>query len=174
MPPEAPIGSIVAFAGRVGGENVPANWLVCDGRLVSNVTFPRLFAVIGTSWGGDGTPNFCLPDLRGRFLRGVDRDQGGQPTAPPRDPDRDVRPAASTIDPTNPGNDGNNVGSSQDEDFHSHKHVGIAAVVGPPNTFNNKYNQVGTFAFDNSGTGESGGNETRPKNSYVWWIIRAS
>jgi len=46
---------------------IPTNWLVCDGRQVSRVTYAFLFAAIGNVWGsGDGTSTFNLPDLQGR------------------------------------------------------------------------------------------------------------
>ncbi len=69
MLPEVPAGTIVAY----GGPNVPSGWLLCDGspkdRLDARYT--ALFDAIGTRWGGDGAPNFNLPDLRGIFLRGA-------------------------------------------------------------------------------------------------------
>lgn len=57
-----PAGTITMFA----GSTAPAGWLICDGRSVSSVDYPELYAVIGTTYGGYGT-NFQLPDLRGRF-----------------------------------------------------------------------------------------------------------
>lgn len=45
----------------------PTGWLLCDGTLVSRVTYANLFAVIGESFGaGDGLTTFGLPDLRGK------------------------------------------------------------------------------------------------------------
>ncbi|WP_454050625.1 phage tail protein [Cellulomonas sp. Marseille-Q8402] len=45
---------------------VPLGWLACDGQLLRIVDHPTLFQVIGTTYGGDGTETFALPDLRGR------------------------------------------------------------------------------------------------------------
>ena len=42
---------------------VPIDWLVCDGRTLSIAAYPELFAVIGTTFGGDGSTNFALPNL---------------------------------------------------------------------------------------------------------------
>jgi microcystin-dependent protein len=56
------IGQIMMFAGNFA----PAGWAVCDGRLLQIVDYDALFRVIGTSYGGDGTVTFALPDLRGR------------------------------------------------------------------------------------------------------------
>lgn len=44
-------------------------WLVCNGALVSKNEYPRLFGVIGTTYGGD-EDNFNLPDLRDMYLKG--------------------------------------------------------------------------------------------------------
>ena len=50
--------------------NIPVGWLECDGRALSPTDYPRLFAVIGTAYGGDGVAAFNLPDLRGRVPLG--------------------------------------------------------------------------------------------------------
>lgn len=50
--------------------NIPVGWLECDGRALSPASYPRLFAVIGTAYGGDGVATFNLPDLRGRVPLG--------------------------------------------------------------------------------------------------------
>jgi microcystin-dependent protein len=42
-----------------------------DGRLMSIAQNSALFALIGTTYGGDGQNTFALPDLRGRFLLGA-------------------------------------------------------------------------------------------------------
>jgi microcystin-dependent protein len=58
-----PIGAIIDFA----GPQAPPGWLICDGRLISRVTYSQLFAVISTYWGaGDGTTTFALPPTPGR------------------------------------------------------------------------------------------------------------
>jgi microcystin-dependent protein len=44
----------------------PANFLPCDGRAIPISQYQALFALIGTTYGGDGSTNFNLPDLRGR------------------------------------------------------------------------------------------------------------
>ena len=64
-----PIGSIVPY----GSNDIPANWLLCDGRAVSRTTYANLFSVIGTNFGeGDGTTTFNLPNLKGRVPVGQD------------------------------------------------------------------------------------------------------
>ena len=56
------IGEIRIFAGNFE----PRNWAYCDGRLISISSNNELFAVLGTTYGGDGRTTFGLPDLRGR------------------------------------------------------------------------------------------------------------
>ena len=57
-----PVGSLTLFV----GSSAPAGWFLCQGQLVSVSSYPSLFNVIGTTYGGDGVTNFGLPDLRGR------------------------------------------------------------------------------------------------------------
>jgi microcystin-dependent protein len=40
---------------------------MCQGQTLAISQFQALFAIIGTSYGGDGMTNFKLPDLRGRM-----------------------------------------------------------------------------------------------------------
>lgn len=49
----------------------PHNWAFCDGRLLNVRDSPALFALIGTTYGGDGRNTFALPDLRGRIPIGA-------------------------------------------------------------------------------------------------------
>jgi microcystin-dependent protein len=52
--------------------NVPAGWLLCDGRAVERGQYVDLFDAIGTAYGaGDGSTTFNLPDLRGRVPLGA-------------------------------------------------------------------------------------------------------
>ena len=44
----------------------PAGWAFCNGSLLSIAQNDALFALIGTTYGGDGQSTFGLPDLRGR------------------------------------------------------------------------------------------------------------
>lgn len=56
------IGSIVLFCGNFA----PKGWATCDGQLLSIAQNSALFAILGTTFGGDGRTTFALPDLRGR------------------------------------------------------------------------------------------------------------
>lgn len=67
-----PIGAISPYAGSVA----PTNWLICDGRAISRVTYSDLFNAIGTTYGsGDGNTTFNLPNLKGRVITGLDTSQ---------------------------------------------------------------------------------------------------
>ncbi len=153
-----PAGAIVAF----GGATAPQGYLLCDGSPVSRTDFADLFTAIGNGWGeGDGSTTFNLPDLRGRFIRGVDAGAG-------RDPGADSR----TNDVTG-GSTGDLVGSMQRDAFGLHNHA---------LTYGNGVNvPVGFVALPNidnvSGTTTdsiqaTGGSETRPINAYVNFIIK--
>lgn len=56
------VGEIRIFAGNFA----PLGWTFCDGSLQSIAQNTTLFALIGTTYGGDGQQTFALPDLRGR------------------------------------------------------------------------------------------------------------
>jgi microcystin-dependent protein len=56
------VGEIRLFAGSYA----PARWALCQGQLLPVQTFETLFALLGTTYGGDGSTTFGLPDLRGR------------------------------------------------------------------------------------------------------------
>ena len=56
------LGSIMLFAGNFP----PVGYLRCDGSLQSIANNSALYALLGTTYGGDGVNTFGLPDLRGR------------------------------------------------------------------------------------------------------------
>ena len=60
---EAFVGEIKMFAGNFA----PKDWALCDGQMLSIQQYQMLFAILGTTYGGDGRTTFALPDLRGRF-----------------------------------------------------------------------------------------------------------
>lgn len=57
------VGEIRMFAGNFA----PVGWAFCQGQPLSISENPTLFALIGTTYGGDGRSTFALPDLQGRF-----------------------------------------------------------------------------------------------------------
>src|SRR3978361_2243002 len=56
------IGTIMMFAGNFA----PSGWAFCNGALLPIAQYTALFSILGTTYGGEGRPNFGLPDLRGR------------------------------------------------------------------------------------------------------------
>ena len=82
----APIGSIIPFAGDLKNNNEiskkmgSGKWLLCDGKKLKKSDYPELFAQIGNSWGG-ASDSLELPNLQGRFLRGVGGDASVNPEA---------------------------------------------------------------------------------------------
>ncbi|MDB5005397.1 MAG: Tail Collar domain protein [Mucilaginibacter sp.] len=164
---DCPIGAIVAFAGPK--DKIPTNWIYCNGALLDR-TLPQyaaLFNAIGDTWGGDGANKFALPGLQGLFLRGVSDDSGIDLEAGVRDKSRP--------DLNSSGNGGNAVGSKQPDQVASHNHA-----VNPAHNFMD--NSIGPNSVDGGGnvnygpmqitTANYGGSETRPKNAYVYYIIK--
>jgi microcystin-dependent protein len=178
-----PVGTTVAWAGDP--KLLPKDWRICDGRVLSKEKFPALFEAIGTAWGGDGEPNFSLPDLRGRFLRGVDDGAG-------RDPDTDKRQAGRQ------GGNSEGVGSVQEDSLQNHKHLdkghshtihnhgdylesqthtpanALLAYWPADETEDSQQGKADLGGAEKFGTKDliKKGEETRPKNAYVYWIIK--
>lgn len=170
-----PTGSVIAFAGTTA----PEGFLLCDGSELDVNDYKDLYNTIGNSYGTtDSGVKFNLPDLRGRFIRGVDSGAGN-------DPDAGSRIAAATG-----GNTGDNVGSLQDDMYKSHKHgirlshehggahdhYGLPQVDWTGPMYTHDENQPdGSYSY-RGGSGnplyKSGGNETRPRNISCNYIIK--
>jgi len=56
------VGEVRIFAGNFA----PAGWMLCEGQILPISEYETLFALVGTTYGGDGQSTFALPDLRGR------------------------------------------------------------------------------------------------------------
>lgn len=179
-----PPGSIMPFAGPKS--NIPEGWLYCDGKsYASTGMFGSLYKAIGYAWGSDGG-NFRVPDLRGYFLRGAS-------DGTTIDPDRAARTAKYSG-----GNTGDNVGTYQADIFGLHNHTGYTSTNGE-HTHNWTYpfssseggdgsvsilgddQNAGRWNFTVSYSGahnhsliinSTGGNETRPENATVIFIIK--
>jgi microcystin-dependent protein len=170
-----PIGMIVPFAGPTNHIPEREGWLLCDGRELSVNEYAPLFACLEYTWGkGDQADTFRIPDLRGRFLRGVDHTAASEI----RDPDREHRLPASAG-----GSAGNEVGSVQDDAFKQHRHLvhGSAWAIGNggPGTAQllrfhaAKSPDANAPEYDNDlPVLATGGLETRPKNANVNWLIK--
>ncbi|MBN8887409.1 MAG: phage tail protein [Rudaea sp.] len=56
------VGEIKMFAGNFA----PVNYAFCNGKLLPISEYEALYALLGTTYGGDGVTTFGLPDLQGR------------------------------------------------------------------------------------------------------------
>jgi microcystin-dependent protein len=56
------LAQITLFAGNF----FPRGWAFCDGNVLAIAQNQALFALLGTTYGGNGQTTFALPDLRGR------------------------------------------------------------------------------------------------------------
>lgn len=61
------MASIMLFAGTFA----PQQWMDCAGQTIQIQQNTALFSLIGTTYGGNGTSTFMLPDLRGRVAIGA-------------------------------------------------------------------------------------------------------
>lgn len=173
-----PAGSVTAWAGlpaerelptgqTLGG--IPSGWLLCDGSSVPTASYPELFSAIGYLYGGSEN-NFNLPDYRGYFLRGQAADSS-------QDPDIGGRSHVTGWAEEN----GLLEGSRQGYQTRSHNHEngsgnrllrGYANRVAATDTIFTSAVTVSVISGVDV-IAASGGNETRPKNQYVWYIIKA-
>jgi len=77
------LGEVMAFAGNF----VPSGWALANGQLLPINQNQALFALLGTTYGGNGVTTFALPDLRDRIvigahtLNGISTDIGLRPGA---------------------------------------------------------------------------------------------
>lgn len=149
-------------------------WLYCDGSAVSRSTYAALFHVIGEAFGeGDGSTTFNLPDLEGRFVRGVDNGAG-------RDPDAASRTAMATG-----GNTGDALGAVQADALQGHLHTvypfdgggsgtGKIRPQDSPSSANAAYAQdtIATLKTDGSNGTPRTSSETRPVNAGLRYYIK--
>ncbi|SHM89454.1 phage tail protein [Mucilaginibacter sp. OK098] len=55
------LGSISLFAGNFA----PRGWALCNGQLLPISQYAALFSILGTTYGGNGTTTFALPNFQG-------------------------------------------------------------------------------------------------------------
>jgi subtilisin family serine protease len=176
-----PAGTVVAFAGKA--DAIPNGWLLCDGQEVSRSEYRALFYAIRTAHGvGDGSTTFNLPDYRGYFLRGVDHGTG-------RDRDSASRTSRGQLSPNQVGsvqNDATRIPANlqvQQGGAHSHQYIYTKNHYHTGRRVD-QFEDGGDGLYEQTVTGETSGvvvhthkliggdKETRPKNSYVNWIIK--
>lgn len=147
-----PVGGILPWPTDVA----PANYLPCEGGYYSNTTYATLYAVLGTRYGA-GSGTFRVPDYRGYFLRGWSHTSG-------------VDPDASSRTNRGDGTSGDNVGTAQGSQNLAHTHT--TTLNHSPLSTGAAYCLAPTGTPYSYGSGSSGGNESRPVNKSVLWIIR--
>lgn len=156
-----PAGTISAY----GGGTAPAGWVLCNGAEVSRTgIYANLFAAIGIAYGdGNGANTFNVPDFRGMFLRGADSGSGNDPDVSGRTPN-----GGGTLDAP---------GSTQDDELENHNHGYSRSTINfvPAGTTTGNgilFHTVGPPPNYEALISSGGGNETRPKNVYVNYIIK--
>ena len=60
------VGQVLA----VGFNFAPSGWFLCNGQLLAIAEYQVLFTLIGTTYGGNGTTTFAVPNLNGRAIVG--------------------------------------------------------------------------------------------------------
>ncbi len=143
-----PPGTIVAYWSTA----IPAGWLLCDGSgIPAGVAYDKIRALIGGN----------VPDLRGVFLRGAGQNANGG-----------FRYS---------GDAERGVGSGQVDDFKSHAHTLDDYTYSERDGILGSAGREGSGATDRDNSPQSpyrhdtfatGGEETRPKNIAVNWIIK--
>ena len=172
-PVALPVGTVVAFAGNIASSptdtpsdyttNIEAlGWMLCDGRACEVSKYPELFAVLGYLYGGENG-QFNIPDYRGLFLRGIDGNTGRDPDASNRTPSK------------NGTKDG--VASLQEDALQIHQHsyqLVSETTGGTENKAAMLVEKATTFTAQPLDSEARTSKETRPKNVYVYYIIKYS
>jgi microcystin-dependent protein len=63
------------------GDYAPEGYMLCQGQTLSIQQYTALYSLIGNRYGGDGQTNFKLPNLCGKFVKGVGMDTQGTPVS---------------------------------------------------------------------------------------------
>ncbi len=164
-----PLGTIMAYSldAYVNRTSLESDgWWVCDGSRIKKSDCQSIFDQLVDIYGKADEDIAYLPDLRGMFLRGVH--QGGDESASNSivegskenryHPKHSIKPL-----------DYNSVGSLQNDTLKSHQHETNARSVGGPILGGgHPFSSLGPVA----NITPFGGTETRPKNAYVYWIIK--
>lgn len=192
-----PVGTINAFFGdQNDATNSGGRWLICDGKTIGDASsgayyagaaYSNLYIQLYRNATGDTDTaqardnwnahrQLPLPDMRGRFLRGYTTDTT-------LDPDRLAR-TNKMVEGLAPSLVVSTLGSVQDESFKSHNHAdgghnhsstgdGNAGTWGSTGTGVSPYHVLRIYTDNGyANIQPSGGNETRPKNMYVNYIIK--
>jgi len=136
---------------------VPEGWAKCDGQLLNITEHQALFNLIGTTYGGNGTTTFALPNLQGKTMIHNDAtyelgNAGGtventlsESQLPAHKHDVGSMAASHNLTGTVRGNE-----EDGDSDEHNGRNFGIIQINGPYDilTYNSSVNDT-LMAADN-------------------------
>jgi microcystin-dependent protein len=201
---DSPVGSIIAYAGRLSTPNVNPlkdqqdyptvaqetgltnnveafGWTVCDGKQLYVKDYPELYQALGTLYNQSSDPTdmddkdalFRVPDYRGYFLRGASGSSEN-------DPDQSEREYTNGSSVSGTSDD---VGSIQQDALQTHEHTysettATATNAGdvPGSTLTTEEQVLTGEPTNNivpaSNTVKTSDEETRPKNFYVYYLIK--
>lgn len=166
-----PVGSVVAFAGEFRQQGKSGDhqtnldlfpWLLCNGEAYAASEYPELFNVLGHRYGGSGD-SFNVPDYRGQFLRCVDE----SPTSASNDGRQGPKGSVSS----------NEVGSTQKHALEDHQHQYFKPLKKVVVSADKPSGLAASELIDETKWGPKrpsiSSKETRPTNTYVYYIIKA-
>lgn len=154
---DLPIGFIFSYPYHIPPSN---KYEICDGKQMNKTTYQQLYNVLKRSDGsfpyGENATTFNLPDLKGRFIRGVNTSNQGADTE-------------------------RQVGSIQNSSIGNHKHVLYTSNL--PSRYlcsasNCSDQQKSTFYLadqtpvETDAVNQLQGGETRPANMALFYIIK--
>ena len=168
---------------------IPTGYLECNGASLVRSAYAALFAVIGTRYGVGSSSNnttFNLPDLRGEFIRGVNTSSSGA------DPNRAIgsnqggqnESHLHSVSITTSNKSLTGTVSRVSETYAASGQATGVFSKGSSDTASLTPSRVdnspaGSFSMDAShdhtvsgNTGNQGGNETRPRNIAMMYIIK--
>ena len=166
-----PVGTIIAYGGDP--TYLDPGWMICNGDSISKSEFPLYDLRCGSIYGRSGNSVY-LPDLRGMFLRGVNAGRGDALA----DPD-----IAARLAPTHGALALDLVGSIETDAVGPHHHVMRVDYGNPDGQAGSGWvvNTRGAGRWDTQAGDVSAcsnpfplnnTSDTRPKNAYVYWIIK--
>ena len=178
-----PTGSVFCMAVAV----VPTGYVKCDGTSYSRTgTYAALFAVIGTTYGTVDGNHFNVPDLRGEFVRGFDDNRtidSGRQIGSGQGSQNASHNHSVSLTTTTTSLTGSINGISESFGSFGGSASGVFSKVGG-NTLggtpgNPDANSCGGVNFNGNhnhsvsgNTANQGGNESRPRNIAMLYIIK--
>ena len=159
----SPVGTIIMYPNY----SAPPGYLICDGRAVSQTTYPELYSVVGSN----------VPDLRGQFVRGSNQNGDSQGKTKHQDTTRMPRSRFTTAGAGGHVHDiaVGNTGGYQNAVTNYNAINGIVSVN---NTWVGAYEvrmpggRVFWSAPDHTHTVNGGDSETAPANVKLCFVIK--